>query len=503
MLVKRTLSATLAAFLVVAAVLSQPVPGFGEGRPKPEVKRAQAVGEWAFKRLNTAFEALSKNDYPTAVAALEEMKGSTRLNDHEKALMWQTYGYVYSSQEKYQAAIGAFEKCLAAGGLPEAAQANAQYNLAQLYMMQERFGDAVRILQDWFARTENPTPEAHYVYALALFQNGDRTGALTQGELALQKAAKPQEAWLQLVLSLYFEKKNYDKSIGVIEKLVNYYPKPTYWAQLSAVYAQRDDFKRALAALALARRQKMLTGGRELSHMAQLYLYNDIPFAAGQVLEVGLASGEIDGTSQNWRLLSEAWLNARERQKARKPLESAAGRAENGELFLRLAQIQLDEEEWAPAAKSLTGALQKGGLRDPGNASLMLGIAHVNGKKWDAAREAFETAKGHEKTRQSAEEWLKVVAAEAPAPELVVPAVAAALDEAGDAPAAPAPTGEGVAPVAPPAPASAPKLEPAAVPVPGAGSVPAVAAPRMAPLAPPAPAPAAPQVPPAAPAGPS
>ncbi len=494
MLAKRTRSATLAALLLALAVLLQPVPGLGEGRPKPDVKRAQAVGEWAFKRLNVAFEALAKNDYPTAIAALEEMKGSSRINDHEKALMWQTYGYVYSSQEKYQAAIGAFEKCLAAGGLPEAAQANAQYNLAQLYMMQERFGDAVRILADWFARTESPTPEAHYVYALALFQNGDRKGALVQGELALQKATKPQEAWLQLVLSLYFEKKNYDKAIGVIEKLVNYYPKPSYWAQLSAVYAQRDDFKRALAALALARRQKMLSGGRELSHMAQLYLYNDIPFTAGQVLEAGLASGEIEGTSQNWRLLSEAWLNARERQKARKPLEAAAGRAADGELFLRLAQIQLDEEEWGPAAKSLAGALKKGGLRDPGNASLMLGIANVNGNKWDAAREAFEAAKGHEKTRQSAEEWLKVVAAEAPALAPVAPAAALVPDAAANAAAAPA-----TAPGAEPVPAFAPKMEPAAVPAPAAGSVPAGEAPRLAPLAPPAPAPAAPQAPPAAP----
>jgi tetratricopeptide (TPR) repeat protein len=437
------------AVLVAVAALAAPPGAAAQGREKakPETKRVQTVGEWAFKRLNAAHEALAKSMHGDALQSLEELKGSSRLNDHEKALMWQTYGYVYASMEKYKQAVEAFEKCLAAGGLPEAAQLDTQYNLGQLYVMMERFDDAVRVLRDWFAKATNPSAEAHYVYAIALFQKGDKRAALTQGELAIEKATKPQEAWLQLVLSLYVENKEYQKAVGVTETLVGFFPKKSYWLQLSAVYSQVDDFKRALAALALAHRQGMLEEDREINHLAQLYLYNEIPYEAGRVLEAGLEAGKIEGTAQAWRLLSEAWVNARERARAEKPLEEAASRSGDGELYFRLAQIQFEREEWGAARESLGRALRKGKLADPGGAQMLLGIASASDEKWEQARSAFTAAAQFEKNRRSAEQWLAEVEAELDAPG--APAVPGS--EPTDATDVPA-----TAPAEPPAPAAPP-----------------------------------------------
>ena len=398
----------LLAAMAAVALLTAPVVAMAQdhAKAKPETKRVQTVGEWAFKRLSAAHEALAKSKHADALQPLDEMKDSSRLNDNEKALMWQTYGYVYASQGKYKPATDAFERCLATGGLPDAAQLDTQYNLAQLYVAQERYNDAVRVFRDWIAKAENPTGEAHYVYAIALFQSGDKRTALTQGELALGKATAPKESWLQLVLSLYVENKDYPKAIGVTEALVAYFPKKSYWLQLSAVYSQVDDYKHALAALQLARAQGMVDDDRELNHMAQLYLYNEIPYQAAVLLEDGLASGKIEGTPQAWRLLSDAWVNARERKKAEKPLDEAANRSGDGELYVRLAQIQFERKDWGGVRESLGRALKKGKLADPGSAQLLLGIASANDKKLDQARGAFEAAAQHEKYRRSAEQWL-------------------------------------------------------------------------------------------------
>ena len=426
--------------IVVAAVLlAAPLETSAEDRDKakPETRKVQAVGEWAYKRLNAAHEALAKSKHAEALQALEEMKGSSRLNEHEKALMWQTYGYVYASQEKYKQATEAFEKCLEAGGLPETAQLDTQYNLGQLYVMLERFDDAVRVLQDWFAKAQNPSAEAHYVYAVALYQKGDKRNALQQGELAVQKATKPQEAWLQLVLSLYIDNQQYPKAIEVCEALTAYFPKKAYWLQLSAVYSQVDDYKRALAALAVANAQGMLTEDRELTHLAQLYLYNEIPYEAGRLLDDGLASGKVEGTAQSWRLLSEAWVSARERTKAEKPLEQAASKSGDGELYVRLAQIQFEREDWGAVSKSLRHALEKGKLVDPGGAQLLLGIASVKDKKWEQARTAFKAAAGFEKNRRSAEQWLTEVDAEVGEAGATSPAVGAGAESSGGGGSAP------------------------------------------------------------------
>jgi uncharacterized protein HemY len=398
--------AAIAVVAVIGLLLAPPAARAEEHKAKPETKRVQTVGEFAFKRLGAAHEALAKSKYAEALQALDELKDSSHLNDNEKALMWQTYGYVYASQAKYKPATDAFEKCLATGGLPDAAQLDTQYNLGQLYVAQERYNDAVRVFREWIAKAENPTGEAHYVYAIALIQSGDKRGALTQAELALSKTASPKESLLQLLLSLYVENKDYQKAIGVTEALVAYFPKKSYWLQLSAVYSQVDDFKRALAALQLARAQGMIDDDRELNHIAQLYLYNEVPYEAAVLLEDGLASGKIEGTPQAWRLLSDAWISARERKKAEKPLDEAANRSGDGELYVRLAQIQFERRDWGGVRESLGHALRKGKLADPGNAQLLLGIASANDKKLEQARGAFEAAAQYEKYRRSAEQWL-------------------------------------------------------------------------------------------------
>ena len=413
------ISCRWAATLVVAGMLVASVEGVAQDpeKPKPQTRRVQTVGAWAFKRLSAAHEALAQEKYDDALVALEEMKDRSRLNEYEQALLWQTYGYIYASQGKYAPAIEAFEACLSVGGLPEEVQRNTQYNLAQLYVVQERFDDAVRVFQEWFSKTENPSPEAHHVYAIALYQKGDKGSALAQGELAVQKAKKPVESWLQLVLSLYFENKEYQKAIGVLETLVSLFPKKIYWVQLSAAYAQLDDHKQALAVLALARAQGMLNEGRELTHLVQLYLYNDIPYEAGQVLEESLAAGKVEATSDTWRLLSEAWVNARERGKAQKPLEQAAAGSATGDLYVRLAQIQIDREEWGAARQSLTRAIQKGKLTDPGSAQLLLGVASASDEQWEQALTAFQAAAQFEKNRRTAEAWLAQIKAETARPQ--------------------------------------------------------------------------------------
>jgi tetratricopeptide (TPR) repeat protein len=400
------------ALVVTVLLASASALAQSEKKAKPETKRVQAVSEWAYKRLNASHDAIADGNYAIALQKLDELAGKARLNQHEQALVWQTYGYVYGMQEKYKEATEAFEKCLAADALPEAAQLNVQFNVAQLYVVLERFPEAVKVFQEWFGKTTDPSPGAHYIYAIALFQSGDERGALEHGLAAVRKAPVPKEAWLQLVLAVYLKGKHYEDSVGILETLVGLHPRKAYWLQLSAVYAETGNYEKALSAMALAYEQGLLTNEREITHLAQLYLYNRIPYQATQVLEKGLAEGRIQGTVESWQLLADAWLAARERAKARKPLEQAASRATNGDLYLRLARVQIEGDEWSAARKSLTRAIEKGGLADPGDAHLLLGIASARDASWPEARRAFQVAGGYEKTEKAAKEWLLEVEAE-------------------------------------------------------------------------------------------
>jgi hypothetical protein len=387
--------------------------GKTRAKPKPATRRVQGVRPWAYKRLERAHAALADGNYPACRAALDELQDDReRLNDHERALTWQTYGYVQASQEQYAEAAASFEHSLEGDGLPEAAQQDVRYNLAQLYVILKRYDDAIETFRVWFEAVEDPPASAHYLLAMTYVQKDEHATALPQARLAVAKAEEPKESWLQLLLSLLIRQEQFTEALPVASRLVARFPKKTYWLQLSGLHSRLGQHREALGALEAAYEQGLLTSREEIVRLAQLYLFNQVPYRGAEVLDEALREERIPGDAETWELLANAWLQARERKRARPALEQAARLSGAGEIWMRLAQVQLDQEQWAEARESLAAALRKGGLKNPGQAQLLLGVASASEERWQEARAAFAAAQRHDATRQVATQWLASVDSE-------------------------------------------------------------------------------------------
>jgi tetratricopeptide (TPR) repeat protein len=373
---------------------------------KKKERKNFAVSEWAYKRLSASHEFLAEEKYDEAIEQLKEIEGRKQTTPHERALMWQTYAYVHSSQGHYEKAISSFEKCLAQDALPEAARLGTLYNIGQLYLSVDRFADAVKTFESWLSQTENPAPSAYYLIAVAHMQSGNTKQARTYARRAIARAGKPIESWLQLLLAIEFELKHYPQVARVLEHLVTYFPSKTYFVQLSAIYAELGKDSLSLAVLELAYVQGLLTRESELLNLAQMYLHHDIPYRAARVLAKALADGTVTGTSENWELLGNAWLQARENDEVVGPLERAAELSADGDLFVRLAQVHLEREDSAAALRALGKALEKGKLAEPGKAHLLRGIAYSGAKQFGPARAAFSEAGKYEGSRTQAQQWM-------------------------------------------------------------------------------------------------
>lgn len=400
--------ARLALALLLGAgigLFAAPAMGGEKGEEKKERKNL-AAGEWAFKRLSEAHEALAEEKYGEARRLLDQMSNRKGLNDHEKALMWQTYAYVQSAQEQYAQAVASFEKCLALDALPEAAALDTQYNLGQLYMSVGRYKDAVRVLEDWLGQVENPSANAYYLVAMAYVQLEDAKSALPYAKKAVERSKSPNESRLQLLLALEFELKHYKQAAEALEVLVTHFPKKSYFLQLAAIYGELGLSKRALSTLELVYAQGLLDRESELLSLAQSYLYHGIPYQAAQVLAKGLADGIIADDAKHWELLGDSWLHAREYDAALEPLQRAAALSGDGNLFVRIAQVHLERDEPKQALEALQKGLSKGGLDNPGNAYLLLGITLTDTRRFADARDAFAKAGKYEKTRKAARDWL-------------------------------------------------------------------------------------------------
>jgi predicted Zn-dependent protease len=369
-----------------------------------------ALGKWAFKRLDRAHDLFRRSRYTQALEVMASMKRRRRLNDHERAMMWQTYGYIWSAKNHPRRAIDSFERCLALGALPEAAALDTQFNLGQLYLATRRFDRAASTLASWLSRVRNPSPEARFMLALAYTRNKQPRKGLYHAQQACAGRARPPRDWLLLRLALNLELNHRWQAAHLLEQLLRRSPrKRTYWIQLASLYTVLKKDRRALAVLELAHRRGLLTRHEELLNLAARYLGQGIPLKAARVIQRGLSRGVIRRDARTLRLLGDSWLQAREISRSIQPLSTAARMARDGELYLRLAQIHIRRRRWQRARRALNSARRLAQARSRGRAHLLLGIVSYNLGQAAGARLSFKRALAHPRTRAAAARWLQVL----------------------------------------------------------------------------------------------
>jgi tetratricopeptide (TPR) repeat protein len=225
---------------------------------------------------------------------------------------------------------------------------------------------------------------------------------------------KPQEGWIGMLLALYLQKDNYKDAIPLLQRLISIVPeKKTYWMQLSAVYGQQEDYPNALAIMQLAYGSGLVTEDQEIRRLADLLLFNDVPYRGAQVLEAGIEKKAVTVDDKLYEKLANCWIAAGELDKSIPPLQRAAELSASGDMFVRLGEVNVQREDWAGAQTAIDRGLSKGQLKDTANAQLLMGIVLFNQKKLGEARPFFERASQSEKHRQMARGYLQLIQAQA------------------------------------------------------------------------------------------
>jgi predicted Zn-dependent protease len=372
------------------------------------------VRERTGRRLNEAYEHLQADRFDEAQAALEKLRPQS-LNELERAQYHRVYALVSYGKKDMDGAREHLQAALAENVLEPDDQASIRFQIAQLYLQEERWTDVIAQLEAWFQLIEQPPPHGYYLLALAHYQNQDLKAALGPAEKAVDATDHPQESWLQLLLAIRLTNREYREAEPVLRELVTRYPdKKIYWVQLSTLYGALEDYDKALVFLQLSKLQGMLTEDGELRRLSQLLLARDLPYPAARLLTKSLEDETLEANANAYELLSTAWIQARDFDKALEPLERAAELSTDGKLYVRLAQVHLQREEWSQAEAALREALDKGGLDNVGEPQLLMGITFYSQKRPDQALPWFARARAHAETREEAETWVKHIEQQLP-----------------------------------------------------------------------------------------
>lgn len=392
---------------VVPATSALAQDGCEKGPPR---KAKGSMTEGTYRKLDKVNKLIVENKNDEALAQLREMSDKGSGNGYEKALILQTMAYVYGGMNKYDKAIEIFEQVLSMDVLPQPAWENMLYNTGQLYLAANKTDKAIKTLESYMCQAQGTiAADARVALASAYADRKRWREAIKQMDLALETAKTPKESWLQLKLGLHFELKEYPQCAEVLLMLVSIAPtKEDYWKQLSSILFEIKNDRDSMAVLGLADRQGFITDEREYKNLANVYLLMEIPYKAGTVLQRGLDAKALKPEEKVLSTLADSWYLAREYPRCEAALKRLAEVTGKGDVYFRLGNLAVEDEQWKKAIDYLGQAKAKGSTKT-GQIAFMSGIALFNLKDVAGARKEFSIAGGQDETRGQAVAWMNYV----------------------------------------------------------------------------------------------
>ena len=423
-------------------------------KPKKQIKykKARALSTSTAKKMAKVYEALEvvddkgelAPDMEIVLEILTELRDDKEnLKSYDRSVMWNTWGYVYFSDGKYDQAIGAYEKLLAEPEVTIPLRTSGLLTLAQLNLVKERYQKGIDLILVWMDEVETVTAQSWSLLGQAYFQLGDFKKSRSSMETAISMAElegyKPKENWYVIIAACIGELK---KEIGekkalllqldIYEILVNLYPKKLYFLQLGGTYGQLDRERDYMITLKAAHAKDFLDKESEYLALAQLLLLNQNPYWAAEVLisgqnkittrtetvvdkvtkketKVEKTGPVVRNTEKNLKLLADSWRMAQEVDKAIPVLEKAAKMSKEGKSYVLLGNLYLSEDKVNLAVEAIKKGLDKGKITKISQVYLTLGQAYYELQEFDNAKKQFRIAARDEdkKIKKQANNWIK------------------------------------------------------------------------------------------------
>ncbi|MEQ1517232.1 MAG: hypothetical protein ABL931_12170 [Usitatibacteraceae bacterium] len=397
--------ARLALALTVVIGSSALMPAFAQEAVRPEIG----------KPLQAASALLKANRFKEALAKIHEVDSVPNKTANETYLIESTRGSAASGAGDNDTIIKSFEAVIASGKAPAATQlrmvealAGAHYR-ARDYAATNKW--AMRYLREGGTNSQIRT-----LLIQSYFQSGDFANSAKESLIDIQADEKagrtPSEEKLQLLANSYLRQKNTSGYIATIEKLLNYYPKKSLWADVISRLQKKPGFSDRLA-LDVYRMQLAtgnLTASGDYMEMSQLALQAGFPGEAKKVVDEGYANGALGKGAEverQKRLKDLVEKRFAENQKALGGAEeTAASAAKDGNALVNLGYNFYTSGQTAKGISLMEAGIKKGGLKRPDDAKLRLGTAMIQAGQKAKGAQVLKTVQGSDGTQDLANLWV-------------------------------------------------------------------------------------------------
>ena len=191
---------------------------------KLSIKKLELLQAKTAKQMAKVYEALEEVDEkgepaPDMVVVTEILTNlrndQANLKSYDRSVVWNSWGYVYFTEGKYDEAMKAYENVINEPEVTLPIRNAALFTLAQLNLVQENYKKGIELILQWMNEVETITAQSWSLLGQAYFQQGDYKKAMSSMKKAIsmseEEGYKPKENWYVIVAACIGELK---KEIG-------------------------------------------------------------------------------------------------------------------------------------------------------------------------------------------------------------------------------------------------------------------------------------------------
>ena len=308
---------------------NQPAPASQYPNATRPEHKIEGLSEKEANALNEGLNAVNSNDAATAQKDLQPIADGSE-NTYAKAKALSGLALLKYNSGDTKGAIALQKQALDLNSLPNDDYFPTLYALAEMYVADEDYAQALAALDQWVQQSGKQSADAYALKGNVLYRLEKYPEAVTAIQKAKSMSDQPKESWDQILIASYFAMDKYDEAGKVAEAALAKDPNNAkLLMNVVQIYTNAREYDKALPLLERARANGQITDETTYVNMAKLY-YNIAldgkdskanALKAAQVVEEGVAKGIIKPGSDNYKLEGDAYLLAGETAKANSAYE--------------------------------------------------------------------------------------------------------------------------------------------------------------------------------------
>jgi len=389
------------------AVLAQSTEACGGAKAKLTKKVDKPLGE-AQKAHN------EKNWQEVLVKVAEAEAVPVEKSEYDRFWINEFKGNANANLKNYPEGLAALEAGYKSPCMAEEEKPRRSKVLMQLAYQAKNFPQAVEYGKLAVQLNPGDLDTLNYL-GNAYFQVDDNQNArVTMADYIakLESSGKvPDEQSYRILQTACLRLKDDNCVVEQIEKLVANYPKPSYWTDLinSLLRASKSDSE-LLNILRLADGAQVMNDPSHYTEMAQLAMAQGLPGEAQSIIEKGTQKNAFADSQRErdhaTRILADA-KQAVTLDKSTLDKQDASARAKpTGDSDVKLGAAYLSYGMNDKAIEALQRGIGKGGVKNPDEAGMLLGIAYLRTNNKEEAQKAFQTVKQNPTMVRIAKLWM-------------------------------------------------------------------------------------------------